>query len=310
MGNKQDASVEMYRLLREVFSQNKTEFGKLPNFISYESQFNTDFDTLTSLRPEQFLITTDSTTVKAENRVKLETKAITLCKYLNIYATVNNLSQLKAETDYSKTDIKRMKHGELTEFVDALLIRAEEHKDKTAEYNIAEADITGLKTLNDKFKSSIPKPTINKLNSREYNNAVDECHDNIEESLGNIDLIVELISETNTALYSKYKSARKVTVRGTRSVAVKINVTDAQGNPLKGVQVTLELLNTSETPSEEFDEMSMTRTSAEKGGMLIKTIDEGSYRVTAVKTGFKRSETILHYCSGEPQSLVIKMEQV
>lgn len=309
MSIKQDASVEMYRLLREIFSQNKTEFGKLPNFTSYESVFNTHYDTLASLRPEQFLITSDSTALKVENRDKLEAKAILVCKFLNIYATINNLSQLKTETDYTKTEIKRMKDGELTEFVDALLIRADEHKAQTTVYNVTEADITELKALNDQFKSSIPKPSINRLNNREYNNAVNDCHDNIEESLNNIDLVVELISVTNSALYDKYKSARKVTVRGTRSIAVKINVMDANGNPVKGAQVTLELLNTSETPSEDFEDFSLSRSTAEKGGLLIKTIDEGSYRVIAHKTGYKKNETILHYCSGEPQSLVIKLEQ-
>ena len=96
----------------------------------------------------------------------------------------------------------------------------------------------------------------------------------------------------------------KVVVTGTGSLSVNGFVTDAEtGEPIKGVTVTFSLDGGATMAKSAKQSGSattvITKKTAQKGGLKIKSMPVGRYRVTLKKVGFADAETIIDVNDGE-----------
>ena len=92
-----------------------------------------------------------------------------------------------------------------------------------------------------------------------------------------------------------------------RSVTLKGVVTDMTENSISGVLLTF--LEVDESNTLVSSEPVITKSTADKGGFVVKTLDEGRYRVTATKVGYKAAEQIISI-NGDNPNLVFRLETV
>jgi len=94
--------------------------------------------------------------------------------------------------------------------------------------------------------------------------------------LGKIDLLVDILKNSDPEFYAEYYDTRKV-VYHSGSLAVKGQVTDAATSAsLSGVKITFVLDGV----------VKLEKTTAEGGGFTDKTLSEGAYQVTASRIDY------------------------
>lgn len=163
--------------------------------------------------------TTGYTQIKENARFLLERSMLKIMRALKAFAIDENLFDLKAKSDYSRTDVERLRDSDL--FTTALRIYglANDNEAGIANYSITHDNINKLDTYAKSFFEVIQLPK-DKIGERSSYNKL------IELKMAEIDIILydkfdnylSLIEFDNVQLYAQYRSARSIdNSRGTSS---------------------------------------------------------------------------------------------
>ncbi len=163
--------------------------------------------------------TTGYTQIKENARFLLERSMLKIMRALKAFAIDENLFDLKAKNDYSRTDVERLRDSDL--FTTALRIYglANDNEAGIANYSITHDNINKLDTYAKSFFEVIqlPKDKIGERSS--YNKLIELKMAEIDTILyDKFDNYLSLIEFDNVQLYAQYRSARSIdNSRGTSS---------------------------------------------------------------------------------------------
>ena len=163
--------------------------------------------------------TTGYTQIKENARFLLERSMLKIMRALKAFAIDENLFDLKAKNDYSRTDVERLRDSDL--FTTALRIYglANDNEAGIANYSITHDNISKLQTYAKSFFEVIqlPKDKIGERSS--YNKLIELKMAEIDTILyDKFDNYLSLIEFDNVQLYAQYRSARSIdNSRGTSS---------------------------------------------------------------------------------------------
>ena len=163
--------------------------------------------------------TTGYTQIKENARFLLERSMLKIMRALKAFAIDENLFDLKAKNDYSRTDVERLRDSDL--FTTALRIYglANDNEAGIANYSITHDNISKLDTYAKSFFEVIqlPKDKIGERSS--YNKLIELKMAEIDTILyDKFDNYLSLIEFDNVQLYAQYRSARSIdNSRGTSS---------------------------------------------------------------------------------------------
>lgn len=163
--------------------------------------------------------TTGYTQIKENARFLLERSMLKIMRALKAFAIDENLFDLKAKSDYSRTDVERLRDSDL--FTTALRIYglANDNEAGIANYSITHDNINKLDTYAKSFFEVIqlPKDKIGERSS--YNKLIELKMAEIDTILyDKFDNYLSLIEFDNVQLYAQYRSARSIdNSRGTSS---------------------------------------------------------------------------------------------
>ena len=163
--------------------------------------------------------TTGYTQIKENARFLLERSMLKIMRALKAFAIDENLFDLKAKSDYSRTDVERLRDSDL--FTTALRIYglANDNEAGIANYSITRDNINKLDTYAKSFFEVIqlPKDKIGERSS--YNKLIELKMAEIDTILyDKFDNYLSLLEFDNVQLYAQYRSARSIdNSRGTSS---------------------------------------------------------------------------------------------
>jgi hypothetical protein len=115
--------------------------------------------------------------------------------------------------------------------------------------------------------------------------------------------VVEIVRLTEPVFYAGYKNARKIIDQGSGTLQVRGTVAEADtGKPIAGATLIFRLSGQTKVVLE--------KDTADKGGFMIKSLDEGIYEVTIVKVGFQTQKisTVVNW--NDLCVLDVKLERV
>ena len=123
---------------------------------------------------------------------------------------------------------------------------------------------------------------------------------------------VEIIRLSQPNFYNGYKTARKIIYNGTGSLALKIQATNAlTGKPEANVTLTLTptngLLKSAAVNSSSNGISAIIKKTAAGGGSNYKNVPDGSYNLTAKKSGFDDVIATVNIVNGEMTVVNIRM---
>lgn len=301
MNNYQESKLNMYFVSRDYLSENVAILDPLPNFQENYRAFQ---DTITQIQQsgeQQSFSKTGIAATKSELKQSLVALAADTARKLTAYAKFSNNKTLLGEVSYSESDLKRCADTNLCSVAQGIYDRAQTSVDALAAYGITPRSQTALLNAINSFNASIPKPRLGITEKKQSTAQLVQLFKAADMYLENIDTAVEIIRLTQGNFYNGYKTARKLIQTGSGSLSIKGAITDSlNGEPLKGVKLTF----VSNDGIEPFE-----KETADKGGFMVKTVQDGAYQVRVSKEGYKEKTVTISVNDGELTRLDLELDK-
>lgn len=301
MNGYQESKLNMYLASRDYLGDNAIILDPLPNFQANYRAFQDSINQIQQSGEQQNFNKSGIATGKSQLKQALVTLAADTARKLTAFAKFSNNNTLLGEVSYSESDLKRCADTNLYNSAQGIYDRAQSNIDALTAYGITAASQTALIDAINAFNTSIPKPRLGITEKKQSTAQLALLFKAADNALGNIDMAVEIVRLTQVNFYNGYKTARKLIQTGSGSLSVKGAITDAlSGEPLKGVTLTF----VSNDGVEPFD-----KETADKGGFMVKAVQEGTYQVTASKEGYKEKTVTISVNDGEMSKLDLELER-
>jgi Carboxypeptidase regulatory-like domain len=291
MLSKQKSKLSMSMAARDYLLQNATVTTTLPNFTNYFTSIQSAITQIQSIAELQDFEKTGITDNKSQLRISLCGLAADYSRKLVAYATFTSNAVLLKEVKISESDLKRLADVDLKSEAQALYDRAQANLAGLATYGISAGTQTSLQTAITNFNASIPKPRLGINEKKQATQQLNALFKTLDAAWENIDLDVDIVRLTQVNFYNGYRTARKIINTASSTLAVKAKVTDAvSGKPVKNV--TVEFLSaqpmamTAQAVNDTKSSPIISKRTAIKGGIQVKSLPAGTYQVRVKKVGY------------------------
>lgn len=314
MDSIQKSKLNMSMATRDYLLPNTTITTALPNFTA---NFTTLQSTITQIQAIAELQDFEKTGI-ADSKTQIKANLCSLSadhsRKMVAYATFTNNAVLLKEIKISESEMKRLADADLKNKAQELYDRAQTNLAALATYGIAAANQTSLQTAITAFNASIPKPRLGIDEKKQATQQLIVLFKTLDLTLENIDLAVDIVRLTQVNFYNGYKTARKIIITGTSTLSVKGLVTDAMtGEPVKGAIIEF-------SPAEAVMMMAkaermvsspviVSKKTAEKGGIQVKSLPAGTYQVTIKKVGYADVVTTVNVNDNEMSLLNVEISK-
>lgn len=292
MNIEKNNKLHMYLTVRVLLRSNRAILAKLPNAAEFLSALDAvimDIQTYNALKEA-------GTKEKKQQRIDAKNALIT--------AIVEDSGKLKAYASYKedgvmlefckKTErmLKAMYDMDLVQHAKTLYEKINVAKTELVKYQLSEESQERLLQLITSFEAISPEFSKAKSDYDQTKVSVDESYAKADAIMGKLDNELEIIKVSDSAFFNQYKELRRVVLNYDTNMVVG-HILDAEtGNGIPNATVSLKLNDSMNEP--------IVKSSAEKGGLQIKSITPGIYTVTVTKIGCK-IQTIPLTINGDDQ---------
>lgn len=297
MNSKQTSTYGMLRRVHAFFTKNFALLNGLPIFKSLYDAFGTKLNQIEITIEQQGKNISGLKRQKEILRSDLIAKALDVSRRVVAYAKLSDNEVLAKEAYYTVTDLLHYPDKKLSTSCSLIYTAAETNALLLAEYGVTEIILVALKKAIDDFIDSMDNPKKGAIEKTQNTKQLSLLFDEEMVVLGKIDLLIDILKITNPEVYNEYYSTRRI-VYHSGSLSVKGKVTDAEtGAPLEGVTVTF-----------TFDGVvKLKKITSKGGGFVNKTLDEGTYTVTASRIDYIAQTMTINILSSEIYRLNIAM---
>jgi hypothetical protein len=299
MTNLQTQKLRMYLTVQVLLKANLEVLAKMPNGAELLNQLETQIQLIQSNNIVQQQGTSALTQQKSVLRTTLITNTLDTSHKMQAYAAFVKDSALLEKVGINETDLKRLAEEELIVFAKSLYTTTNLYLSKIAAYGITDkTQATFLSSING-FDEGLPQIRKEKQDQKNITVLLGEEFDAADGVMDQLNLQVELVKESYPQFYADYKQLTKVRVTF-KTVQLMAKVTDAaSGDPVANVTLAFTL--------KDGTAPVMVKSTAEKGGAMIKSIEQGHYTVEVSKFGYQTQTLTIAVSSDEPYTLTVKL---
>ena len=266
----------MLRRIYDLLKKNLPLLSGLPVFTTLFSVYETKLIQLGVVSEQQEKDISGLKKQKEALRADLILKAMDVSRRVVAYATLTGNEVLAKEAYYTDTDLQHYPDETLATACSVICSAAEANATALVEYGVTAEILTALKKAISDFRTAMDNPKKGHTEKKQSTDQLAQLLDEELSLLGKIDLLVDMLKNTNPEFYAEYYDTRKVVYRS-GSLSVKGQVSDATtGIALSGVTICFTL----------DGEVKLEKTTAEGGGFIDKTLGEGTYQVTASRIDY------------------------
>lgn len=306
MNKHDEVKVTTDTVICEFLEKNKAEASKLPNCTLILGTMTANNQQIFALKSQINAILNSATQQKDNSHQNLVDKILLNLHRFNAYITLKNDKQLAVTISFKVSDVKRAKDSKLVDYGTTLLNKGREMVAQLAEVGVTDASLDELSAALDAFKTTIPLPKLEESTETQINREIKRLIRENDSHRAKIDAIMEIARETNKSFYDSYRSLRRISKPTNNHIALSVNVTDSQTfQPISGVTITVSLQQKSTSGSGK----PVQRKSAEKGGIRIKNLIEGTYTLVLSKLGYREQTLTINILSGETTTIAVKFDK-
>jgi hypothetical protein len=297
MTKSQEARERMFRNIIGISDENKGIIENLPNYPANLGVLKTIVIDLGVATREQKIDTKGVRKYKLEQRTLLTVLGADNARKLASYAKLTNNTVLLGQVNYTESDFKRFTDESLKDYAQLIYECAEPIVSQLSNYDInTDTQSAFLNAINN-YTEVLVSPNITETIRKQATKkmvlllaAGDVC-------IANLAAAVEVVRLKEPIFYLGFKTAQKLIVKGKTKLAVKGQITDANGNPLARVKITV-ILNGA---------VVLSKKTAAKGGFYISSLAGGTYQFTFKKTGLAEQTIDVIVNAGELTKLKVIM---
>lgn len=276
MNSRQSSIYAMLRRVYDLLKKKLALLSKLPVFTDLFSSYESKLTQIGVLSEQQEKDISGLKKQKEALKADLITKALDVSRRVVAYAKLTGNDVLAKEAYYTETDLQHYPDETLVTSCSVIYTAAETHAASLIEYDVTPETLAALKKAIDDFKAVMDSPKIGHTEKKQITDQLALLFEEEITLLDKIDLLVDMMKNTQPEFYAEYFDTRKV-VYHSGSLAIKGKITDAvTGAPLSGVNVSFVLDGA----------VKLEKTTADGGGFTVKTLSEGTYLVTASRIDY------------------------
>jgi len=207
--SRQEAKRNMYDVVILKCDANLPIIATNAALLAAFEEFKAVIDNITAAAPLSAVVTTGITTDKQVSKADLSQITATIAGQIYAYAAKTGNNELKDSVDFSASQLKKIKDGEIAVRCQTIHDLGVSKKDVLADYGVTLAKLAALQAAIDSYTQSAPKPrsaitdraTV-KANIRNYFAQADAL---LTEQM---DKLVETLTEDQPDFVQTYKNAR------------------------------------------------------------------------------------------------------
>ena len=303
MTTKQQAKLKMYLNLRIFLLANPAILAKLPNASEFLAALDAAITQIQTNSEQQQQAGKGLVDNKSELKELLITLMMDGSAKMTAYAKYIHNTILQKEVKLIKTELGAMGALTLAETANVQYGIINTHLTDAAPYGLTADTQKQYRSAIDAFATAIPQPRQAQMQGHENTELRDQGFEKGDDAVENLDSVVEIVRLTEPVFYAGYKNARKIIDQGSGTLQVRGTVAEADtGKPIAGATLIFRLSGQTKVVLE--------KDTADKGGFMIKSLDEGIYEVTVVKVGFQTQKisTVVNW--NDLCVLDVKLERV
>jgi len=310
MNKKQENRFSMYLATIDFCELNTDITTPLPNFSTNLTNLKTIRDRIYVIVETQAADTSGTTTDKNVLKENLIVLAADTARKLIAFAKLTKNQKLLKEISNTESDLRHLPDTVLPDTAKLIYDRAQANLPSLANYLItAESQSVLLQAIAD-YRQALASPRVEKISQEQATKQLVELFVAGDETLANMDAVVEIVRLTQPNFYSGYKLSRKIIESGNTKLAVKGFVTEAlTGAPVPGVTISFwpdgDAMKAAVT-----GEASLVKKTAEKGGFQVSSLPAGTYRVILQKVGYTEQTLTIFVNKGELTTVDVQLAKV
>lgn|GEM_PF-280688 len=299
MINLQERKLQMYLTLRALLRAYPEVLTKLPNGEEYLSALDGVILIIQNNIELKQKGTTSISNQQKEQKAQLKSRMLEDSLKLKAYANYQNNAALIEFCSTTDTKLGKLNDTEFVVHAKSLYGYIGESLPGLSRYQLSPETQASLLDLVTGFE--LINPALSNAKGS-YKNLSYDLIENFKEAdaiVAKLDIEIELIKSTDTAVYNIYRTKRKPDYNPDTNDLVG-HVLDAEtGAGLPNATLTFTLNGSTAAP--------IVKTSAEKGGFQIKTIAPGIYTVTITKIGYQTQTLPITIIGDDQFSLEVKL---
>jgi len=299
MNDQLETRLSMYTAVRDFIAANETALTALPGFTTLGGQFGDVVSQIRSIKMEQRKDLGSVALNKAEVREALITRAYSISRKILAITVLADGTNFRSEIDYTKSELRNSTDSALEDICGIIAEHANTIQPELETFNVTATMIEDFQALVNTFSEAIPKPknaaSEHKLTSERLKTLFEEGDSLLKNK---IDILLSTIEEEDINLFKAYRSARTlIREYGSRKRAVKVNITDTAGTPIRNVDATVV-----GSP--------ITKKTADKGCFYIDSMPAGVYTFNFSTPGYKPETATVIVRDGELARVNVVMESI
>lgn len=306
------ARLGMYEAVLDFLQNNEAITQNLPNYQVLKTSLQDKIASIRLHAQDQERDNSGTTVNKEKLRQDIINRTDNLSGKLIAYATFEEKEELLKFISFTRTDLERSTDHLLPFHVKEVCDNALKHMDALPAYEVEKTEVTDLQKKCDDFQKIVPQPTEKRKDVGTATTALHKEMNSTDELLLDMDKLMLVKRYSEPAFFDRYSKSRGITFPGSRTLAVKAQITDAAtGEGVKGVTADYEFSTqkgSKKKTSGGGDLQKGVKKSAAKGGFYIKTLDPGTYIFTFSKEGYATQTVTVYVNAGEMAKVKIALQ--
>ena len=292
-----------------IFMQNNpTILALIPGVSPLLANIQTTNAAIATTKVQQEVAQSADTQIKKQLRSTVILQAKDIARRGVAMATNTSNTTLVSLLNYSDSEFSRSTDSKLVSICQVIRDAANANVTSLAAYGVTPAMIATLQTTINSFSAAILKVRVDTTGSSETTKQLTVNFKTLKATWDKVDTLVDMLHISHPAFYREYQNVRKVIVRGHSSVALKFKTVNAQtGTPEPNVTLAVTPANGTQKAMAANNKPIYIKKTTPKGGGFLRNLPDGTYNITATKSGFQESTVTTSVVNGQSTSVTIQL---
>jgi hypothetical protein len=305
MLRRQLNKLSMLMALNEYFVQNRALVQVVPDFESTVAALQSVVDRIQTASLQQSMKRNGVGSTKKLLKADLIAVCADIARKLTAYAALHNDYVLLNEVRTTDYKLSRLPDEELAGFCRIILDLGKQDLATVSPYGLDQTNLDRLAAGIASFVEILPTLRLAVIEKKQATEQLGSLFRQADEWLVKADLLVGIVKLSQPDFYAGYKACRMIVDHVGRGLRLKISVVGkSDGKPVKGALCQLIREGAAGNAVE------LSKKTAIKGSIHVKSLEEGKYRLRVRKTGYKTSDQEVYITGKEFETVVVELEEV
>lgn len=291
----------MERALREMIDKHWGVVGGLSGMADLVAEWDDNLRSIELARQVQEVSVAGFGELKQKLRNDMTDVMLRVCRRVHSYGVLTGNEPVAATTSYSKRSFVLARDTEVRDIAEVVWKCASDEIENLGNWGVDADLLAAGRAAIDAYESVLSAPRLAVVRRKQATQRIGELIDRNIKLLRRMDLMMEVLRDSDSGLYWHYRNVKRVYVLGRERMALKLQVNDGRnGEGISGVKVAIRVA--------AGGDVVLSKLTYKGGGAYVQNLADGRYWVDFVKSGYVSLGCAVFVTTGEMRRLVVEMD--